>query len=70
MQPHKYLQEGNDFCHDGFDLTIQLLGVDLRAAHIASCTFCSQTHTKVTFYSEAAKLNSEGTVNDRAGAGP
>lgn len=38
-----YLKEGNDLPNDAFDLTVQLLGIDLRAAHISRRTFCSQT---------------------------
>lgn len=48
-----YLKEWDDFCHDGFDLTIQLLCVNLRAAHITyrtSCTSCSQTKTQITSF--------------------
>lgn len=37
-----YLEEGNDLRHDGFNLPVQLLRVNLRAVHPIGCTFCSK----------------------------
>lgn len=35
-----YLKEGNDLRYDGFNLTVQLLGINLRAAPISRRAFC------------------------------
>lgn len=43
-----YRQIGNDFSHDGFDLSVQLLGVDLRIVRISSCSSCCW-HKKLHF---------------------
>ena len=38
-----HLEEGDDLRHDGLDLSVQLLGINLGAAHVARP--CTHTHT-------------------------